>query len=71
MNDSTVDSNPLVLVLSIGEHHSQSKVARSQGGCCMFHQIILMSTLRNVLLGLERLRRTAPTVKELKNYITQ
>lgn len=59
----TVDSDPFVKVLSLGQHDGQAQVARAQRGRGVPHQVILVRALGDVLLRLERLVRTATTVE--------
>lgn len=64
----TVDSNPLVEVLPLGQHHGLPQVAAAQRGLGVFEELILVGSFRNVLLWLECFRRAAPTEKGEKHF---
>lgn len=49
----TVDSNPLIEILSLRQHHSLPQVPTAQCSLGMLQQFILMGALWDVLLGLE------------------
>lgn len=51
----TVDCNPLVEILSLGQHDGLSQVAAAQRCLGVFQQLILVRALWDVLLRLEGL----------------
>lgn len=66
----TVDGNPFVEVLPLGQHDRQAEVARAQSGCRMPHQVVLVGAFWDVLLWLEGLIRPTSTVtSQQQSYI--
>lgn len=61
-NGLTVDGDPFVEIFAFRQHHSEPEVARAERRSGMLHQLILMSPLGYVLLGLEGFR--GPTSAE-------
>ena len=59
----TVDCHPLVEVLALRQLHGQAQVTGAQRGGGVLHQVVLPRTLRDVLLGLERLVGPAAAVE--------
>lgn len=63
MSQLTVDGDPLVHVLTLRQLNGISQVPRTQSRRCMLHQVILVSSLRDVLLRLEGLIRSVADVE--------
>lgn len=57
----TVDCDPLIEVLSLGQHDGEAQVAGAQRGRCVPHQIVLVCAFGDVFLGFERLVRSTAT----------
>lgn len=56
----TVDSHPFIQIFSVRKHDGHPQVPTAQSGFSVFEELILMRTFWNILLRLERLRRTIP-----------
>lgn len=54
----TVYSNPLIHILALRQLNGVSQISRAQSRRRMFHQVILMCALRDVLFRLEGLVRS-------------
>jgi len=51
-----VDGDPLVDVLTVRQHHGGTEVAGAECGVGVLHQVLLVRTFGDILLGLEGLR---------------
>lgn len=62
----TVYCDPFVQVFAIRQHDCHAQVTTPQSSLCMFQQLVLVRSLRDILLGLEGFVSTVSTVCQIK-----
>lgn len=62
----TVYCDPFVQVFAIRQHDCHAQVTTPQSRLCMFQQLVLVRSLRDILLGLEGFVSTVSTVCQIE-----